>query len=71
MLVFFSPSTVTSLFKNFPDYEQGNTIIAAFGSATSKAVKKAGLKLNIEAPKPKIPSMASAIEQFLTKDIKK
>jgi uroporphyrinogen-III synthase len=71
MLVFFSPATITSLYKNFPKYEQGNTLIAAFGSATSKAVKKAGLKLNIEAPKLKMPSMTSAIEQFLTKDDKK
>jgi uroporphyrinogen-III synthase len=67
MLVFFSPSTITSLFKNFPEYKQNNTLIAAFGSATGKAVKKAGLTLNIEAPKPKSPSMTSAIEQFLSK----
>jgi uroporphyrinogen-III synthase len=71
MLVFFSPATVTSLYKNFPKFEQGKTLIAAFGSATSKAVKKAGLKLAIEAPRPKIPSMVSAIEQYLSKDDKK
>ncbi len=71
MLVFFSPATITSLYKNFPKYEQKETLIAAFGSATAKAVKKAGLTLNIEAPKPKSPSMTSAIEQFLTKDDKK
>jgi uroporphyrinogen-III synthase len=70
MLVMFSPSGITSLFKNFPKYKQGNKIIAAFGSATAKAVKKAGLKLNIEAPKPKTPSMTSAIEYFLANDCK-
>lgn len=66
MLVFFSPATVISLYKNFPGFSQGKTLIATFGSATTKAVKKAGLKIEIEAPKPKLPSMASAIELFLS-----
>jgi uroporphyrinogen-III synthase len=68
MLVLFSPSAITSLFKNFQNFKQGKTLIAAFGTATAKAVKKAGLTLNIEAPKPKTPSMTSAIEQYLLKD---
>ena len=37
VLVFFSPSGIESLFKNFPDFEQKNTRIAAFGNATKKA----------------------------------
>ncbi|MFQ5334442.1 MAG: uroporphyrinogen-III synthase, partial [Flavobacteriales bacterium] len=47
MLVFFSPSGIKSLFKNFPDFSQNNTRIAAFGSTTSKAVVEHGLKLEI------------------------
>jgi guanine deaminase len=31
MLVFFSPFGIKSLFENFPDYKQGDQIIAAFG----------------------------------------
>jgi len=71
ILIFFSPSGVQSLFKNFPEYKQNNTLIAAFGPTTSKAVKDAGLKLNINAPTKNAPSMTMAIEQYIIKSNKK
>ena len=71
MLVFFSPSGIKSLFKNFPKFRQNNTRIAAFGPTTAKAVKDAGLNLNIKAPMPNAPSMTMAIEQYLKKVNKK
>lgn len=67
MLVFFSPGGVESLRKNFPDYEQKDTVVAAFGPTTAKAVRDAGLRLDIEAPMPEAPSMTGAIELFLKK----
>ncbi|TXC85122.1 uroporphyrinogen-III synthase [Luteibaculum oceani] len=67
MLVFFSPSGIESLFKNFPDFTQDNTKIAAFGPTTAKAVKDHGLRLDLNAPLPNAPSMSMAIEQFLKK----
>ena len=33
MLVFFSPGGIESLMKNFPDFKQNSTVIAAFGPA--------------------------------------
>jgi uroporphyrinogen-III synthase len=71
MLIFFSPSGVKSLFKNFPDYQQNGTIISAFGPTTSKAVKEAGLELNIIAPTKTAPSMTMAIEEYINKESKK
>ena len=71
MLIFFSPSGIKSLFKNFPDFEQNSTLIAAFGPTTAKAVKDAGLKLNIGAPTKTAPSMTMAIEEYLMKAGKK
>jgi len=71
MLVFFSPSGIKSLFKNFPSFEQNSTLIAAFGPRTAKAVKDAGLTLNINAPTKTSPSMSMAIEEFLSKNGKK
>lgn len=65
ILVFFSPSGIKSLIKNFPDFKQNNTRIAAFGPTTAKAVIDAGLKLDIEAPTQKSPSMTMAIENYL------
>jgi uroporphyrinogen-III synthase len=71
MLIFFSPSGIASLYKNFPDFEQNSTIIGAFGPTTSKAVIDAGLTLNIEAPTKNAPSMTMAIEEYLQKNLKK
>ncbi len=65
ILVFYSPSGIKSLFQNFPDFVQNNTKIACFGPHTARAVKKAGLRLDIEAPSAKAPSMTMAIENFI------
>jgi len=65
MLVFFSPTGVTSLFKNFPDYVQGETVIACFGPTTAAAVSEAGLRLDIKAPTKTAPSMTMALEEFI------
>lgn len=65
MLVFFSPSDIESLFKNFPKFKQNNTRIAVFGKTTADAATDAKLKINIMAPNPKSPSMSAAIEQYI------
>jgi uroporphyrinogen-III synthase len=65
ILVFYSPSGIRSLFQNFPEFEQNNTKIACFGPHTARAVKKAGLHLDIEAPSPQSPSMTMALENFI------
>ncbi len=67
ILVFFSPSGIESLFKNFPDFEQNNTRIAVYGNSTTKAAEDAGLKINIKAPTPETPSMTMAIENYIEK----
>jgi uroporphyrinogen-III synthase len=65
MLVFFSPSDIESLFKNFPDFKQNNTRIAVFGPTTAKAVEDAKLRIDVMAPSPKAPSMSMAIELYI------
>jgi uroporphyrinogen-III synthase len=65
MLVFYSPSGIESLFKNFPDFVQGETRIAAFGPTTQRAALDANLRLDVAAPTPQAPSMTMAIEQYL------
>lgn len=65
MLLFFSPSGIASLLKNFPHFEQGNIKIGTFGATTAQAVKDAGLRLDIEAPSPQAPSMTTALENYL------
>ena len=65
MLVFFSPAGITSLLKNFPDFKQDDIRIGCFGPTTAKAVKEAGLRLDVEAPTPEAPSMTAALELYL------
>ena len=67
MLVFFSPQGIESLSKNFPDFNQGDIKIATFGATTAKAVKDAGLRLDIEAPSVEAPSMTAALDLYLSK----
>jgi uroporphyrinogen-III synthase len=71
LLVFFSPSGIKSLFKNFPKFKQNNTLIGAFGPSTAKAATDAGLKLTIMAPSKTAPSMTMALEEYLLKEMKK
>lgn len=70
MVIFFSPAGVQSLFKNFPDFKQGDIAIGCFGSTTAKAVEEAGLRLDCEAPLPGLPSMTAALENFLKENHK-
>ena len=65
MLIFFSPSGIESLCKNFPNFKQGDIAIATFGPSTAKAAKEAGLRLDIEAPMEKYPSMTGALLHYL------
>ena len=67
MIVFFSPAGVKSLLQNFPKFKQNSTRIAAFGPTTSKMVIDCGLRLDLQAPIPQVPSMALAIENYLGK----
>jgi len=65
MLVFFSPAGVTSLKKNFPDFNQEEIKIGTFGTTTAQAVRDAGLRLDLEAPTVQAPSMTAALEMFI------
>ena len=69
MLVFFSPAGISSLLKNFPDFKQENIKIGCFGPTTARAVKDAGLRLDVEAPTPEAPSMTAALELYLKKEL--
>jgi len=65
VLVFFSPLGITSLYENFPDFQQNDTRMAIYGKTTSKAVMDKGLEINIMAPSPETPSMTMALEKYL------
>lgn len=66
MFVLFSPIGVQSFKENFPDFEQGERLIAAFGKGTQEAAVQAGFTVSIPAPTETAPSMAAAVEEYLT-----
>lgn len=51
--------------KNFPEFYQKEIAIGCFGPATAKAVKDAGLRLDLEAPTVEAPSMTAALDMFI------
>ena len=70
MLIFFSPSGIQSLLKNFPNFVQGDIAIGSFGPTTAKAVRDAGLRLDLEAPSPEFLSITAALEDYVKKHAK-
>ncbi len=65
IICFFSPSGIESLIQNFPNWQQNNTRLAAFGPTTAKAIRDAGFILDVEAPLPNAPSMTGALELYI------
>ena len=68
MLVFFSPTGVRALLKNFPDFKQGDIKIAACGPATAREIDAQGLRPDLQAPSKEFPSMAMALENYLKEE---
>jgi len=67
MLIFFSPYGIQSLIHNYPDFQQGNTVIGVLGTRVLAAAQDAGLNVQIIAPTPKHPSILSAVDNYLKK----
>lgn len=65
ILVFFSPSGIESLYKNFPDFKQNDTRVAVYGNTTRVAAEESGIKCDIIVPTPEVPSMTMALESYI------
>ena len=66
MVAMFSPIGVKSFVHNFPEANNDNILIAAFGATTQAALKSAKLKTYIPAPTKEYPSLVMAIDKFLS-----
>ena len=71
VLVFYSPSGITSLHSNFPEFDQAHTRIATFGPNTAKAAEEAGIRIDLRVPSPEFPSMTMALDSFIASEAKK
>ncbi len=68
LMVLFNPADVKSLYENYPDFTQGEIKFISYGRSVVKAMAEAGLSIEISAPTPEIPSVAKALEIFLSKN---
>ena len=66
LVVLFNPADVNSLYENHPDFTQGDVKFISYGRSVVKAMEEAGLTIEISAPSPEVPSVAKAIEIYLT-----
>ena len=68
MVVLFNPADVKSLYENYPEFQQGDIRFVSYGKSIVKAMEEAGLSIEISAPTPEIPSVAKALEIYLSRN---
>ena len=66
-VVLFNPADVKSLYENHPEFKQGEMKFISYGRSIVTAMNEAGITIEISAPTPEIPSVAKALEVFLSK----
>ncbi len=64
MLVFFSPEGIHSLLKNFPNFNQGNIVIACLGTKTIEIAEKFNLRVDLQ-PTAELRSVPAIIESYI------
>ena len=67
LIVLFNPADVKSLYENYPDFQQGDIKFVSYGRSIVKAMEEAGLSIEISAPTAEAPSVAKALEIYLSK----
>ncbi len=67
MVVFFNPADVKSLYENYPEFTQGDIKFVSYGKSVVGAMEVAGLTIEISAPTVEAPSVAKALEIYLSK----
>ena len=66
-IVLFNPADVKSLYENQPEFRQEDIKFISYGKSIVKAMEDAGLNIEISAPNPEAPSVAKALEIYLSK----
>ena len=66
-IVFFNPADVKSLFENQPEFKQEDIKFISYGKTVVSAMNETGLTIEISAPTVEVPSVAKALEIYLSK----
>ncbi len=67
MVVLFNPADVKSLYENYPDFKQEKIKFVSYGRSVVGSMEEAGLTIEISAPTVEAPSVAKALEIYLSK----
>lgn len=68
MMVMYNKHDVLSIKANFPEFKQGDTALIAYGCDSLKqAAADAGMTISFSAPSAECPSVASAIDLYISK----
>ncbi len=67
MVVLFNPADVKSLYENYPDFKQEKIKFVSYGRSVVGSMEEAGLTIEISAPTAEAPSVAKALEIYLSK----
>jgi uroporphyrinogen-III synthase len=65
MICFFSSAGVETFRARLPDYDFSRTLVGVFGTNSEMAALQLGIRVDVPAPRPNVPSMTNAIELFL------
>ena len=68
LIVLFNPADVKSLYESHPEFTQGDIKFVSYGKSIVKAMEDAGLSIEISAPTVEAPSVAKALEIYLSKN---
>ena len=66
LIVFFNPADVKSLYENQPEFTQGDIKFISYGKSVVAAMEAANLEIAVSAPTIEIPSIAKALEIYLS-----
>ena len=65
-IVMFNPADVKSLYENQPEFTQGDIKFISYGKSVVAAMEEANLEIAVSAPTIEIPSIAKALEIYLS-----
>ena len=68
LIVLFNPADVKSLYENQPEFKQEGIKFVSYGKSIVSAMEEAGLNIEISAPNAEAPSVAKALEIYLSKN---
>ena len=65
VVVLYNKFDINALYASYPDFQQGDLKMIAYGKSIAKAMEEAGLKIAAQGPTPATPSAAKTIETYL------